>query len=88
MTFFINFANDSRIGQRVGFETPDILVKGVIEILSSNIELGGLNSYEGKVCNSTALVADVLSRMTVHIANRCGAIVLSVGKVRQDLKKR
>ena len=56
------------------------LIKGVIEILSSIIELGGLKCSEDKVGNSTALMADELSRLTVHIANRCGAIVLSAAR--------
>lgn len=31
------------------------LIKGVIEILSSNLELGGLNCSEGKIGNSTCI---------------------------------
>ena len=47
--------------QSVDLEKSDFIIKGVIEILSSNHKLGGLKSTEDKVCNSTALIADELS---------------------------
>ena len=56
------------------------LIKGVIEILSSIIELGGLKCSEDKVGNSTALMAYDPQRFADYIANRCGAIVLSAAR--------
>ena len=82
MTFFSNFANDSQMCHRVGIMNP-FLQKGVIEILSSIIELGGLKFHEDKVGNSTC---------TDCIFIPYGESALSVwgycfirGKVRQDL---
>lgn len=54
MTFFSIFATDSPSRHRVGDREREIfLLKGVIEILSFIIELGGLNCSEDKVGNST-----------------------------------
>ena len=51
ITFFIKFAL-SGTQERV---KDNILIKGVIEILSSNHKLGGLNCNEGKISNSTCI---------------------------------
>ena len=56
------------------------MIKGVIEILSSIIELGGLKCSEDKVGNSTTLMAYDPQRFADCIANRCGAIVLSAAR--------
>ena len=56
MTFFSNFALDLQPCHRVGASESDFfLLKGVIEILSFIIELGGLNCSKGKIGNSTCI---------------------------------
>ena len=50
-TFFIKFALS---GSPKG-ENDNFLIKGVIEILSSNHKLGGLNCTEDKIGNSTCI---------------------------------
>ena len=57
----------------------NFLIKGVIEILSSVLKLGGLDSNEDRIGNSTCIGGFLVCEITDYIAERCGAIVLSVG---------
>ena len=81
--FLLNLWRIIRKSQLVDSDSSDILIKGVIEILSSNHKLGGLKSNEDRIGNSTALMAYDPQGFADCIANRCGAIVLSVGMARQ-----
>ncbi len=63
--------------------------KGVIEILSSNSKLGGLISSEDNLTMTPASLAIPMPEMgRLYMLNRCGAVVLSTAKVRQDLELR
>ena len=62
--------------------------KGVIEILSSILELGGLNFHEDELTMAPTSVAMPTPERESVYAFRCGAVVLSVEKVRQDLRIR
>ena len=60
--------------------------KGVIEILSSILELGGLNSNEDELAMAPTSVAIPTPERDSVYALRCGAVVLFVAVVRQDLR--
>ena len=62
--------------------------KGVIEILSSNSKLGGLISSEDNLTMAPTSVAIQTPERDSVYAFRCGAVVLSTAKVRQDLELR
>ena len=62
--------------------------EGVIEILSSNSKLGGLNFHEDNLTMAPTSVAIPMPEGASVYALRCGAVVLSTAKVRQDLELR
>ena len=60
--------------------------KAVSENLSSILELGGLNFHEDNLAMAPTSVAIHTPERDSVYAFRCGAVVLSVEKVRQDLR--
>ena len=92
----VNFADDSdeeeaeAASQSQHFVDGGVISteEGVIEILSSNSKLGGLISSEDNLTMAPTSVAIPMPEGASVYALRCGAVVLSTAKVRQDLELR